>query len=71
MKAQWKAKLSDFGSANWASQASTLGEGAVACIAPEAFPGEEKNSPQTVKIDVYSYGILMCEVTLRKFPCIP
>ena len=68
MRARWKAKLSDFGSANWVSQASTLGEGAVAYIAPEAFPGEEKNSPQTVKIDVYSYGILMCEVTLREFP---
>ena len=67
MKARWKAKLSDFGSANWASQASTLGEGAIVYLAPEAFPGK-RNSPQTIKIDVYSYGILMCEVALREFP---
>ena len=55
-RGEWKAKLSDFGSANWA----------------EAFPVHPslgvKPPPQTTKIDVYSYGILLCEVTLREFP---
>ena len=69
---KWIAKLSDFGSANWARQACTMGEGAIVYTAPEAFPThpslDVKPPPQTTKIDVYSYGILMCEVTLREFP---
>ena len=71
-KDQWKAKLSDFGSANWAKDASTMGEGAIVYTAPEAFPIHSsldvQPPPQTTKIDVYSYGILLCEVTLREFP---
>ena len=37
-KGRWKAKLSDFGSANWVRQAVTLGEGAIVYTAPEAYP---------------------------------
>ena len=69
---KWIAKLSDFGSANWARQAYTMGEGALVYTAPEAFPTHPslnvKCPSQTTKIDVYSYGILMCEVILREFP---
>ena len=70
---KWKAKLSDFGSANWAKRASTMGEGAIVYTAPEAFPlhpslHHTSPPPQTTKIDVYSYGILLCEVVLRRFP---
>jgi serine/threonine protein kinase len=37
-KGRWKAKLSDFGSANWVRQAVTLGEGSIVYTAPEAYP---------------------------------
>ena len=69
---RWKAKLSDFGSANWAKEAVTMGEGAIVYTALEAYPVHPslstKPPPQTTKIDVYSYGILLCEVMMREFP---
>ena len=68
----WRAKVSDFGSANLVRLATTLGEGAIVYAAPEAFPrppGAPTPAPaQTPKIDVYSYGVLVCEVVLARFP---
>ncbi|XP_064384486.1 probable serine/threonine-protein kinase DDB_G0271682 [Halichondria panicea] len=69
---KWVAKLSDFGSANLARDATTPGEGAILYTAPEAFP-QSPYSPQlppqqTTKIDVYSFGVLACEVVTRTFP---
>ena len=68
----WRAKVSDFGSANLVRLATTLGEGAIVYTAPEAFPrppGVPTPAPaQTPKIDVYSYGVLVCEVVLARFP---
>ncbi len=61
----YRGKLSDFGSANIARHAVTAGPGAEIYTAPEV-PRESRNmihsAKQTTKIDVYSYGILLCEV---------
>ena len=63
---QWKAKLSDFGSANLSHLATTPFEGAAVYSAPEV--SMEDRSRQTAKIDVYSFGVLVCEVALCRFP---
>ena len=63
---QWKAKLSDFGSAKLATEAKTKGPGAPVYSAPEIL--KEMGIRQTAKVDVYSYGILLCEVTVEQFP---
>ena len=67
----FRAKVSDFGSANLAKLAQTLAEGAIIYAAPETFPPRDLHSrppPQTTKIDVYSYGILLCEVITCQLP---
>ena len=63
---QWKAKLSDFGSANLCHLATTPYEGAAVYAAPEV--STEDRSRQTAKIDVFSFGVLVCEVCLCRFP---
>ena len=63
---QWKAKLSDFGSVNLSHLATTPAEGAAVYSTPEV--STDDCSRQTVKIDVYSFGVLMCEVCLCRFP---
>jgi len=72
----WKGKVSDLGSANLAKLAHTLAEGAIIYAAPETLPQLAHQTydphslppPQTTKIDVYSYGILLCEVVTSRFP---
>ncbi len=50
-----------------------MGEGAIIYAAPETIPSliydtQSPAVPQTTKIDVYSYGVLICEVSTSQFP---
>ena len=63
---QWKAKLSDFGSSKLAIEAKTTAPGAPVYSAPEVR--KDMGIRHTTKLDVYSYGILLCEVTVEQFP---
>ena len=68
VSSQWKAKLSDYGSANILHQISTPGPGSVAYAAPEA------SSPDlhSTAMDVYSFSILFVEmVTCRQPSAVP
>ena len=67
----WRAKVSDFGSANLARLSVTAGDGAIIYTPPEAFPQTNPYAPRiphTTKIDVYSFGIVMCEVITAEQP---
>jgi hypothetical protein len=64
----WRAKLSDFGSANLMRRCSTVGPGAIVYAAPEVRT--ESGIPQTPKVDVYSFGVLLAEVLLCQFPSV-
>ena len=70
---QWRAKLSDFGSANEAHKAITQAPGAQVYAAPESLTSivDDKEQPQTTKMDVYSYGIMVCELMTCQFPSSP
>ncbi len=63
------AKMTDFGSANLEKNAQTSCEGALIYSAPEMFPPTDPRQPrpkQTIKIDYFSYGVVLCEVIERK-----
>ena len=64
---QWKAKLSDFGSAKLAREAQTMGPGSPVYSAPEVRT-DVTVMVQSSKIDVYSFGIMVCEVMISRFP---
>ena len=61
---KWRGKLSDFGSANLVQHASTPGPGAAMYTAPEVFERRQ----QTTKMDVFSFGKLLCEVLSNRLP---
>ena len=65
---QWKAKLSDLGSTKLAIEAKTAGTGTPALHSPRNPERREKKNKQTAKVDVYSFGVLLCEVILGRFP---
>ena len=60
----WRAKISDFGSANFLRAVSTVAPGSYVYAAPEHVT-PEKQSP---KMDVYSFGILLLEMITGQFP---
>ena len=60
----WKAKLSDFGSSNFARLVKTAGPGNFTYAAPESLDPEL----QSPKMDVFSYGILLLEMSHGYFP---
>ena len=67
----YRAKVSDFGSANLMDQSKTAGAGAYVYSAPEMFPQQDISSappPQTTKVDIFSYGILLLEVVSKDLP---
>ena len=67
----WTAKVSDLGSANLAKEAFTKNEGAVIYCAPEAFTDDDDTHSAeslTSKVDVYSYGVMLCEVATKTLP---
>ena len=60
----WRAKVSDYGSANFMNQISTVGPGSPAYAAPEARLPDQ----QTPKMDVYSFGVLLVEMCVGYRP---
>ena len=68
---KWRAKISDFGSAKIAQFAVTKAPGAIVYSAPEAFQSimnPDAITKQTPKMDVFSYGVLLCEAITCRFP---
>ena len=63
----WVAKLSDLGSAQFANLAQTLAPGCFLYAAPEVQQRDSAHL-QIVKIDVYSFGVLLIEMLTREMP---
>ncbi|CAH3168262.1 unnamed protein product [Pocillopora meandrina] len=60
---QWRGKVSDYGTAKFVEQVMTRTPGCLAYSAPEA-----RTTTQTAKIDVYSFGVLLCEMCIQEPP---
>ncbi|XP_067050168.1 dual specificity protein kinase shkC-like isoform X1 [Acropora muricata] len=60
---KWRARLSDNGAANFMRHWMTSNPGARIYAAPEALTLQ-----QSPKVDVYSFGLLLCEMCIRELP---
>ena len=60
----WRAKVSDYGSANYLQNLKTSGPGNPIYAAPEASTPDHQSS----KMDVFSYGVLLIEMCSRRLP---
>ncbi len=60
----WRAKVSDYGSANFLQQLRTANPGSPAYCAPEA----SDPARQSPKMDIFSFGVLLVEVYTATFP---
>ena len=60
----WRAKLSDYGSANFVRQLSTVAPGSSVYAAPESL----NPSQQSPKMDTFSFGVLLLEMMSEQFP---
>ena len=58
LQSSWKAKLSDYGSANFVRHTTTAGPGNPTYAAPEAI----NPAQQSAKMDVFSFGVLLVEM---------
>jgi chemotaxis protein histidine kinase CheA len=58
LQSSWKAKLSDYGSANFVRHTTTAGPGNPTYAAPEA----SNPTQQSAKMDVFSFGVLLVEM---------
>ena len=63
----WVAKLSDLGSAQFANLAQTLAPGCFLYAAPEVQQRDSAHL-QSMKIDVYSFEVLLIEMLTREEP---
>ncbi|PFX17868.1 putative mitogen-activated protein kinase kinase kinase 7-like [Stylophora pistillata] len=64
---QWRAKVSDYGNANYVRQSRKDGPGSAVYSAPEAMDDATKQNI-SCKVDVYSFGVLLCEICTGEFP---
>ena len=60
----WKAKVSDYGSANFLRQLRTAGPGNPTYAAPEANIATQQSS----KMDIFSFGVVLVEMCTARFP---
>lgn len=63
----WRGKVSDYGTANFVRECSTDDPGAPIYCAPEILPGS-RDQTISCKVDVYSFGVLLCEMCIRELP---
>ncbi|XP_022796816.1 probable serine/threonine-protein kinase DDB_G0271682 isoform X1 [Stylophora pistillata] len=64
---QWRAKVSDYGTANFVRLSTNDGPGALIYCAPEVR-GTVEDRVISCKIDVYSFGVLLCEISTGQLP---